>query len=175
MVRASSKPPFSHRMYEHYKPCNKSSAPFPSLGNPNKQDIAIREPLQAPLWSPIIQDALIGYTAHWDVRALHGLQPPYVRILATALNMSRINVTMRFECKFYYDNGTTALTWGSLVEHKTNLGFFMLCPAHGLVHGDRDAPSSVSILCRECQSQWTFEVGLRDNESASSNFFIAPC
>jgi len=88
--------------------------------------------------------------------------------------MSRINVTMQFECKFYYDNGTTALASGFLVDHKTNSGFFMLCPAQGLVHGPRDAPSSVSILCRECQSQWTFEVGLRDDESVSPNFSIAP-
>jgi hypothetical protein len=47
--------------------------------------------LQRPLLSPqptfteIIEDDLLLYSAHWDIRPLYGLEPPYVRILGSSL------------------------------------------------------------------------------------------
>jgi hypothetical protein len=126
-------------------------------------------------------------SAHWDVRPLHGLQPPYVRILLTSLQHARrydhsvpekekegeeaasreLHSNTSFLCRFLYDNGSTILTSGLLkpqtAPDAAGPHFFLLCPAKDLVRHPADAPTGVVVLCDSghCEDDWVFEVSAR--------------
>lgn len=126
-----------------------------------------KELLQLPVWSPIIEDVLIAYSTHWDIRELHSLEPPYVRVLTTMLNTSYAKelVGKRYGCLFYYGNGSTITVLGQLIPHEpsdhSSSAFFLLCPARQLFGGDySDPPMSVSVQCDRCLGAWTYDVSL---------------
>ena len=128
--------------------------------------------LQLPLWSPVIENQLYAYSAHWEIRALHGMRPPFVRLFTTSRNFSyepELRST-EFICRFHFlDASRPAVDvkgiWAKIEdeEGQTYPEFYismLLCPASDWVQGgcDNVLPSSVSIQCEQCQNHWTYEV-----------------
>ena len=131
------------------------------------------------MWSPIKEDKLVGYAAHWDARAgVESMEPPFVRLLATDLRMDDY-ANFGFTCHYFFDNGTrTGDLPGATRNFGSRKGRFILCPAKDLVTVRKvvrteepagvevvsyevDAPASVSIGCKEdkrCEGHWTFQV-----------------
>lgn len=106
------------------------------------------------------------YSAHWDVRPLHGLQPPFVRILTYSLNTSDLRA-LDFQCRFFLPNDSTVLVPGAVIEHEkaelSDNAFFILCPAdelvmQGMQYSTDSIPISVTLLCSGCHSEVVYQV-----------------
>lgn len=125
--------------------------------------------LQPPLWTTLVKDSLVIYSAHWDIRHLHDMRPPFVRILAYSLDVSRVTETLKteFQCRFFFRNDSKALVPGKIVRHKkadrSHNAFFILCPANevviqGMQESTNFIPESVTVLCKSCYSGAKYEV-----------------
>jgi hypothetical protein len=123
---------------------------------------------QPPIWTKLFKHSVKVYSAHWDVRRLHGLEPPFVRIFTYSLNTSELRA-LEFQCRFFFPNASTVLVPGIVIEHeKTELSddaFFVLCPADKVaaqgMQVSRDAiPISVTLLCSGCYSEVAYQVCL---------------
>jgi hypothetical protein len=61
-------------------------------------------------------------SAHWDIRPLHDMEPPYVRLMVTSLEQVRTKAgpdmydKHNFTCRFYFDNSTTAEVPGRIIH-----------------------------------------------------------
>lgn len=113
-------------------------------------------------------DSTIIYSAHWDIRPLHGMQPPFVRILGytvTGLHMTELLAT-DFQCKFYFGNTSTSSAPGKIIRHqksdRSDKAVFVLCPAQAHV-APEDAnleaiPISVGLSCKGCYDGAPYQV-----------------
>jgi hypothetical protein len=124
------------------------------------------------MWSPIIEDDLVAYSTHWDIRPIHFMEPPYARMLVYSFNFAKtesgdydVYDSKDFRCKYLFADGRsrevkgTVRTGGGLPGGEG--AFYILCPAKGIATSAQDAPDSVSILCKGCEAHWTHEVGGR--------------
>lgn len=130
-----------------------------------------------PMWSPIKEDQLIGYSAHWDTRRGMKVEAPFVRLLATQIGGAGFG-NFGFTCHFFFENGTRTADRPMSAAPFGRKGYFLFCPAKDLVtytkreepgkdgavviSYDVDAPASVSTGCKEdkhCEGHWTFQVG----------------
>lgn len=131
------------------------------------------------MWSPIKEDQLLGYSAHWDVRdgVERNVEPPFVRLLATQIGGGGFG-DFGFTCHYFFENGTRTQDVAGTARAFGRKGWFILCPAKDLVTATKkvastgkggaavvsyevETPASVSIGCREekrCEGHWTFQV-----------------
>jgi len=105
----------------------------------------------------VIKDKLLTYSVWWDHRPLFGLEPPYARAIMTALEQMDFRY-LYLTCHFYFENGTTYDVPAKIHDVGDSLMIFALCPAKDVVNSVEDAPASVSFVCNDCESQWTYEV-----------------
>jgi len=128
-----------------------------------------RSVLHLPMWSPIIEDVLIGYSAHWDTRTTHEMMPPFVRILATALNPEKIDDLLihAISCRFWHESGSSSVVKGIVTKHasadRSRDALFILCPADDIRQRFTSLPQSVSVQCPACNGPWVFDVST-DNQ-----------
>lgn len=123
-----------------------------------------RSVLRVPMWSPIIENTVIAYSAHWDIRKVHGMMPPFVRLHAFVLDPLKMRDVLRTNvtCRFWDYNGSSSVVPASFDRHLTDaMPLFILCPCEHLVEGYTSLPQSVSLECAGCESHWTFEVRTR--------------
>lgn len=129
-----------------------------------------RSALHLPMWSPIIEDVLMGYSAHWDTRTIHGMMPPFVRILATALDPGKIDDLLMnaMSCRFWHESGSSSVVKGIMTKHKradrSQDALFILCPADDIRQRFPSLPQSVSVECPACNGPWVFDVSV-DNQT----------
>ena len=131
--------------------------------------------LQLPLWSPVVDGQLYAYSAHWDIRAVYGMEPPFVRLLMTLRNSSYEAelASMKLVCRFYFLDGSRdpVDVQGKLEKLRffppkkigppENDVFMLLCPGHDFIgEGSTDSlPRAVSIESKDLTGySWTYEV-----------------
>jgi hypothetical protein len=117
------------------------------------------------MWSYLVPGALCTYSAHWDVRHINGIDPPFVRILAYTMDASRIkeHLSMNIKCDFYFENGRLQDVPGIILRHletdRSDNAFFILCPVKGILVDEQGPfPVSVALDCRNCHNNVVLEV-----------------
>lgn len=136
---------------------------------------AARE-VRAPLWTPVIEGVLLAYNAYWDVRAIQGMEPPFIRVLTTALDYGEAQRDhfqdyagrfdeSGFQCRLHFSSSSRKdeLVPAVLHAHTTYDGtasFDFLCDVRSaLAAGSRrQLPRAVSLACTECTQPWAIEV-----------------
>jgi hypothetical protein len=118
------------------------------------------------MWSYLVPGALCTYSAHWDVRYVDAIDPPFVRILAYTMDTTRIeeHLNMSVKCNFYFENGRVQNVSGNIIRHlkadRSDNAFFILCPVKGILVDEQQGPFPVSVAldCRNCHDNVMLEV-----------------
>lgn len=82
------------------------------------------------MWSPIKEDQLIGYSAHWDTRGGMDMERhPSCGDWPRRSAAGRTSRDFGFTCHFFFENGTRTADRPARVHSCGRKGYFLLCLA----------------------------------------------